>query len=194
VSGRRRRSGGWVDGRTVVAGAVLALVAALFTTNAITAGPAGGGRTRVAAPVRGPMFGDHPAAYGWAAGGDLVPYAYRGVSCGQVARLAAPLFTAAFDRVVPRMSEPLTSCGCYNYRLIRGGDTLSYHAYGLACDVNPRTNPSIPGGWAPHTIPDNAGELVRPYGIVWGGDWTNPRDYMHFEVHVPRAAACRNTC
>ena len=85
---------------------------------------------------------------------------------------------------------------CFNFRKIDGSDLLSMHSYGLAIDINPVQNPFIQNG----TILPLAGkeylerELIRKgmvepiinifnkYGFtVWGGDWTTPRDYHHFQ-------------
>ncbi len=60
--------------------------------------------------------------------------------------------------------------GSYNYRLMRGLDTLSMHAYGCAFDFDPSRNglhndiphfascPQVLAAWKAH-------------GAVWGGDW-----------------------
>lgn len=180
---RRRRRGG--HGRVVILGAALGLTAGLLW------GPGIPGLHAGAAPAA--ALGNYdPASFGWRPGADLVPFRYRGLDCGRVARLAEPLFAAAFDRLVPHMpGGRLHSCDCYAYRNIRGGDSLSFHAYGLACDVDSDRNPYRLRGWAPHTLPDNTGALVRPYGMEWGGDWTAPIDYMHIELHLSRRAAAR---
>lgn len=69
--------------------------------------------------------------------------------------------------------------GCYNPRLNRGGDpgySLSRHAWGIAIDLNPSTNPygSVP------TLPLAVVEAFRRWGFSWGGTWSTP-DGMHFE-------------
>lgn len=99
---------------------------------------------------------------------------------------------------------------CFNYRIIEDKDYLSYHALGLAIDINPYNNPYIinRGGILdyssldekemyyalhrdnsiPHVIThdDLAYKLFTERGFVWGGDW-NPKyesvDYQHFEKH-----------
>ena len=85
-------------------------------------------------------------------------------------------------------------------RPTRGGSRWSEHARGLAVDVNPFQNPYIRDGGV---IPGLAGSYldranVRPGMLVpgagpieafaalgwrWGGDWENPRDYMHFSAN-----------
>jgi hypothetical protein len=69
--------------------------------------------------------------------------------------------------------------GCYNPRFNRGGDpgySLSRHAWGIAIDLNPSTNPygSVP------TLPLAVVEAFRRWGFSWGGTWSTP-DGMHFE-------------
>lgn len=92
---------------------------------------------------------------------------------------------------------------CFNYREVTGGSVLSRHAYGCAVDINPQQNPYVwyEGGEAcwthenatPYINRDNkndshiitAGDLCysifEKYGFAWGGNWTNPVDYQHFE-------------
>ena len=86
----------------------------------------------------------------------------------------------------------------FNYRTISGRSTLSYHGLGLAIDVNTFENPCSWGGicYPPkaekylynrsrykHTIDssDYAYRLFTEYGFFWGGKWSNPKDYQHFE-------------
>ena len=75
-----------------------------------------------------------------------------------------------------------------------GGLSYSQHCYGLAVDINVNENCYIsangavgPGSfWKPNEneysiSPD--GVLVKTFksmGWGWGGDWTSPKDYMHF--------------
>lgn len=68
--------------------------------------------------------------------------------------------------------------GCWGPRRIRGssGGSISRHAWGLAVDLNPATNP-----WgAEPTIDQRLVEIFRANGFAWGGTWTRP-DGMHFE-------------
>jgi hypothetical protein len=87
----------------------------------------------------------------------------------------------------------------YNCRDIPGSGSWSLHAYGRAVDVNPLRNPCVYAGGAfePHnaaayldrgrTDPGllHAGDpAVRAFaqrGWQWGGLWTTPIDYQHFE-------------
>ena len=80
------------------------------------------------------------------------------------------------------------------------GNGWSEHAYGRAVDVNPLVNPyrDASGDLQPKTAAryldrtrDNLGLLhagdaaVRAFtdrGWHWGGAWSNPVDYQHFEI------------
>ncbi len=87
----------------------------------------------------------------------------------------------------------------FNCRPIPGSERWSWHAYGRAIDVNPLLNPYIDG--TGNFEPKNAGPYLdrsrSDPGLLhkgdpavraftdrswhWGGDWTNPIDYQHFE-------------
>jgi D-alanyl-D-alanine carboxypeptidase-like protein len=87
----------------------------------------------------------------------------------------------------------------FNCRGIPGSDRWSEHAYGRAIDVNPLLNPYInsSGEFEPHnaaafldrsrTDPgllhdgDPAVRVFIDSGWRWGGHWTTPIDYQHFE-------------
>ncbi len=93
-----------------------------------------------------------------------------------------------------------TSCFCY--REVTGGSKLSNHAYGRAIDINPQQNPYIwqkNGQWHwthrnadpfidrsgsdPHMVKegDVCFNIFAQHGFSWGGNWSNPIDYQHFE-------------
>lgn len=97
-----------------------------------------------------------------------------------------------------------TSAFCY--RTVTGSSgNLSNHAYGLAIDLNPLENPYVrldgngygssehEGSQAyiydrdsavmAHVIDYNdlAYQLFTAHGFTWGGDWSNPKDYQHFQ-------------
>ena len=96
-----------------------------------------------------------------------------------------------------------TSAFCY--RTVTGSSNLSNHAYGLAIDLNPLENPYVRIGEdgygtsahanaqaynnnrssaeMPHVIDheDLAYQLFSQYGFTWGGDWSDPKDYQHFQ-------------
>src|SRR3989344_3798220 len=83
----------------------------------------------------------------------------------------------------------------FNYHLIYGTNKLSNHSYGLAIDINPRTNPYVaedgkifPAGASynsgkPGAIAkgDEVVSLFTSRGWEWGGSWQDRKDWQHFE-------------
>jgi hypothetical protein len=66
---------------------------------------------------------------------------------------------------------------CYSPRMQVGdGRLLSRHAYGIAVDINARTNPY----GEPPTQDPRIVEIMGRWGFAWGGVWLVP-DGMHFE-------------
>ena len=103
-------------------------------------------------------------------------------------------------------SIDVNNTSCFNYREQTGGGALSNHAYGCAIDLNPMENPYVvydgdtPVEWA-HSNADpyidrNSGaehvithddvcyQIFAKYGYSWGGDWSNPKDFQHFEKRL----------
>lgn len=100
------------------------------------------------------------------------------------------------------MAQNNTSC--FNHRPIEGTTMASLHSYGLAIDINPVQNPFVqfdelkgtatihpPAGWQnlnrhnrkSGMVEDVVPELAAQHGfIVWGGRWTTPIDYHHFQT------------
>jgi hypothetical protein len=86
------------------------------------------------------------------------------------------------------------NASAFNYRLKVGKTSLSAHATGRAIDINPLQNPyicdelvlptdAVYDASAQGTILED-GPVVRAFesrGWVWGGRWTHPRDFHHFE-------------
>ena len=87
----------------------------------------------------------------------------------------------------------------FNCRGIPGTSRWSEHAYGRAIDLNPRLNPCIYAGGTfqpqnaaaytdrgrtdPGLLHDGepAERAFTDGGWRWGGNWTSPIDYQHFE-------------
>lgn len=85
----------------------------------------------------------------------------------------------------------------FNYRTVNGTKVFSNHAFGRAIDINPVQNPEIRG---PKISPAGAkyneklpGTIASHSWLViefkkrhwrWGGDWTMPKDYQHFEKPI----------
>jgi hypothetical protein len=127
-----------------------------------------------------------------------------------VVRVFAQLFAERFpieDMRVSSMADldaPNTGDGnttaAFVCRPTRGSSSRwSEHAFGLAVDVNPFQNPYVRDGGVipglaasyldrsnvrPGMLQPGAGAVsaFAAIGWRWGGEWENPRDYMHFSA------------
>lgn len=117
--------------------------------------------------------------------------------------LFAKLFEMQFpiQRMIPivaydwddALSMAANNSSAFNYRVIAGTDRRSNHAYGRAVDINPVQNPYVgaSGVVAPEgavydlaqkgTVTALIAEIFQSYGWKWGGDWTDRKDWQHFE-------------
>lgn len=98
------------------------------------------------------------------------------------------------------MADNNTSCFCH--RPIEGSSLASLHSYGLAIDINPLQNPFVffdeeqgaatihpKKGWEflnRHNqklgmVEDIVPVLAEHGFFIWGGRWTTPIDYHHFQ-------------
>lgn len=99
-------------------------------------------------------------------------------------------------------SMAANNSSCFNFRTVPAQQNISVHGYGLAIDVNPVQNPFItfendnrtaaihpPDGWEymnrGNKKPGMVDALVQFFAengfFVWGGTWTTPIDYHHFQ-------------
>ena len=92
----------------------------------------------------------------------------------------------------------------FNYREKTGGGSLSNHAFGRAVDINTVQNPYVKGAIL---LPPNGGynpnapgtftasnPIVKRFlalGWTWGGNWSSPTDYQHFEKPLRVIAATK---
>ena len=84
------------------------------------------------------------------------------------------------DAGLTNLVDPAQFGGCYNPRLIGPGLGISRHTWGIALDVNVGANPlGGAGRQDPRLV-----EIMRRWGLAWGGDWLRP-DPMHFEYLTP---------
>ncbi len=99
-------------------------------------------------------------------------------------------------------SMTANNTSCFNSRGIAGSTKPSYHAFGMAVDINPLYNPYIkirdgevvrilphaakfPSSHSPYRIEkgDLCYRLFIAHGFQWGGSWRTVKDYQHFEKH-----------
>ncbi len=101
--------------------------------------------------------------------------------CGPL--LAA--FTAEFNTLIEPVEGGTFDDWSYAYRMVRGSeDKLSCHSSGTAIDLN-ATKHALGkiGTFPPEKVP-MIRALAKKYGLKWGGDYTNRKDEMHFEVAI----------
>ena len=92
-------------------------------------------------------------------------------------------------------SMEANNSSAFNYRHIIGTQRLSNHSFGRAIDINPMQNPYYARDGRKYpaassydvealgTLTSNseAVAIFKSRGWVWGGDWTVPVDFQHFE-------------
>lgn len=71
------------------------------------------------------------------------------------------------------------SGGLYNYRLIRGGNRLSVHSWGIAIDMDPANNP-FPAKWKKGMIDLQFCDILEKHGFWWRGR-NGDNDPMHLQ-------------
>lgn len=137
------------------------------------------------APIPEPNF---PAPQGYPQGfkagvGQYLTTVSAGGHSFTVNRYVAPRFVGFVNALVAQGYKPLSIGGYANRNQANGSGLKSLHAYGLAIDIDPARNPYIrnPVGGR-HALPRNVGALAAKYGLSWGGNWRNTKDYMHFSV------------
>lgn len=114
-------------------------------------------------------------------------YAGRPVKGIRVHRKVAESLTRALANIWERVGQSQAEIdrigmsvygGGYNFRVMRGGSSLSMHAYGAAVDFDPGRNAL--GDATPAMDPRVIEEFERE-GWEWGGHWSRP-DGMHFQA------------
>lgn len=71
--------------------------------------------------------------------------------------------------------------GCYNYRVMRGGSSLSCHAWGVAIDLDPDNNGNLTPWPKVATMPFEVIEAFAREGWLSAGAFWG-RDGMHFQA------------
>lgn len=102
---------------------------------------------------------------------------------------------------IDELSMRANNTSAFCYRIVENIDRLSWHAYGLAIDINPLFNPYVVGDTIyPSTAldyvdrnldfdgkidhDDLAYKLFTEYGWKWGGNFKYSKDYQHFYKEV----------
>ena len=102
---------------------------------------------------------------------------------------------------IDELSMRANNTSAFCYRIVENIDRLSWHAYGLAIDINPLFNPYVVGDTIyPSTAldyvdrnldfdgkinhDDLAYKLFIEYGWKWGGNFKYSKDYQHFYKEV----------
>lgn len=123
---------------------------------------------------------------GWGAPGDEsnIVSVTAGGRTFRVHRLARTNFMGFVNDLVNVLGYRPQVIGGYNDRNIAGTSRKSNHAWGAAIDIDPSRNPYYASGsGGPYALPKKGlVQLARKWGLGWGGEWNNSKDYMHFEV------------
>ncbi len=79
----------------------------------------------------------------------------------------------------------IKSIGGYNCRKVKGTNTWSAHAFGVAVDINPAQNPFSPPSQNQLTtdMPPAFVQMWTEQGWGWGGGWATLKDAMHFSKY-----------
>lgn len=115
-------------------------------------------------------------------------YAGKPITAVTIHNKCANSLTRIFAKLAEHSSKELRDSGAnifggsYNYRLKRGGNSLSVHAYGAAIDLDPARNafhdetPNLENFmWVVKAFEDE--------GWTWGGRWSGrSKDGMHFSA------------
>ena len=148
-----------------------------------------------------PNFGSNdPNQFGWSLQSiDILPFVFRGHTFySGVDRRAVGVFTTFLERLVAVPGFALHSGsgandGDWGYedRNVRGGNSKSFHAFGLAIDINAPWNPLGVTNPSPslYRLPSVTDNLALGLGLLWGGNirFASRYDRMHVEVHCSPA-------
>lgn len=108
---------------------------------------------------------------------------------GGVSRFILPYLREAEARMrAAGITYNFRDVQCHNDRDVRGVPGLkSYHAYGVALDINPGDN-AFKQSWdslnPEKRVPMEVVQIMESLGFRWGGRWTGRPDPMHFEFAI----------
>lgn len=137
------------------------------------------------------------SANGWPASKDRaaigiksfpVPGTQLKLACAEA---VAPLligFATEFHTLIEQIDGGTPDDWGYAFRDIRGNvGKLSNHSSGTAIDLNATRHPLGKVGTFPNEKVPMIRALAKKYGLIWGGDYGNRKDEMHFEIALPPA-------
>ncbi len=109
------------------------------------------------------------------------------------AEMVAPLlitFASEFHKLIEPIDEGTLDDWGYCFRQVRGAtDKLSNHSSGTAIDLNATKHLLGKVGTFPIEKVPMIRALAKKYGLIWGGDYRNRKDEMHFEIALTPAKA-----
>jgi len=109
------------------------------------------------------------------------------------AKAVAPLlvgFAAEFHELIEPIDDGSLDDWGYCFRQVRGDTVnLSNHSSGTAIDLNATKHPLGNVGTFPIEKVPMIRALAKKYGLIWGGDYRNRKDEMHFEIALTPAKA-----
>lgn len=132
-----------------------------------------------------------PTLNGWSAGTNIKTYRVPGTGTYLPVKVGVAPLLIGFAKEFHEKVEKLHTGWCwgYAYRPVRGYTTLSYHAFGLAIDLNAPAHPLGRVGTFSLRQRRKIRRLAKKYGLRWGGDYNGRKDEMHFECLLTPAQA-----
>lgn len=129
-----------------------------------------------------------PSSFGWGVGKNIVPFSFQGMPFPSgVAAGTSSIWTSFLSQLVPTIPGGLRSGENFGFEdraNVNSPGRKSFHAYGLALDVNaPENGNGTNPGTGPGQVPASAGALAQRYNMLWGGEFNGTKDPMHFELH-----------
>ncbi len=109
------------------------------------------------------------------------------------AEAVAPLLVglaAEFHKYIEPIDEGQPDDWGYAHRMIRADQKVwSNHASGTAIDLNSKLHPLGKVGTFDAKKVPMIRALAKKYGCIWGGDYKNRKDEMHFEIAIDATKA-----
>ena len=132
------------------------------------------------------------SANGWPASKDpneiaIKPFLVKGTKiklrANKVAGQLLAAFAAEFHEKVEAIDNGKLDDWGYCYRSIRNSaSSLSNHASGSAIDLNSSKHPLGKEDTFTKAQQKTIQELIKKYGLAWGGNYKKRKDDMHFEL------------